>query len=324
MTSSEQEEFLSDNVQLFENNPNLLAAVRTGNMSVLRQAMENSSFSQMVHKQIADIEKQLDIERSRKGTDAYNEAYVEWLEEKKQFLQDSDKLYSLSYKTVLEQEQKRLNEYKNFLQEQQDALVDSLNKRKEAYEKYFGAINEAAEDQDYEEQLATLTNNLAKLGSSTTASASKQKADIQKQLTDLEKERLSTLRQRAQDSIIENLDSEVSEINEKFSKLLDNNQMLLAAMTSDLKDPAAFVTNLLTQKIGNGMTAAGFNDYVTTLGSVFGASLGGLNLNDISAKTTTNNNMILNIAGQEVSLTQNESDIIYKAIYAALGAIGRR
>ena len=77
MTSSEQQEFLSDNAQLFEDNPNLLAAVRTGNMSVLRQAMENSSFSQMVQSQIADIEKQLAIERSRKGTDAYNEAYVE-------------------------------------------------------------------------------------------------------------------------------------------------------------------------------------------------------------------------------------------------------
>ena len=326
MTRTEQQDFISSNAEIFQDNQGLLNAVETGNFAKIKAALQqNEALTNKINTQLQNVQTQLAIERARTGN-ARNDTYVQWLEEQEAYLLNSKELYSISYTELLSLEEKQLSEYKSYLQDQQDALTESLDKRKEAYEKYFDSIKETQEDEEFDEQVDLLTTNLAKLGASTNASAQQQRADIESQLKDLEKERIQTLRERAQEAVLENLDDEVSEINEKFSKLLESNQMLLAAMTQDIKDPTKFATDLLTSKFNSGATALQMQDYATVLQSTFGSLLPGVDLSKIvaSENTTNSNNVVLNIGGDEITLNPQESDTVWTAIYAALQQIGKR
>ena len=148
-----------------------------------------------------------------------------------------------------------------YLEEQKSALESSLNKRKEAYEKYCDAIGREEEDEDYEEQANTLISNLSKLSTSTSADAKKQSKELENQMKELEEERLKTLRDRAQEAIIENMDDTLDEINDKFDELINSNKALLAAMNGDLANGEEFIAKLMADKISKGATEVDLESY---------------------------------------------------------------
>ena len=283
---------------------------------------QNETLAAKIQTRIQDLQTQLDIEESRAEADK-DYATIQYLKEQLEYLNDVEKIYSADLDLRLEQEEAYLEQYKSYLEEQRDALQDSLDERKEAYENYFETVNQEAEDEDFEEQESTLIANITKLASSSSADALNQSKELEQSLEDLEKDRLDTLRERAQDQILDNIDDQLDLINDKFDDLLNSNQALLAAMTGQLDDPTAFVTNLISSKAtSEGLTALGIEDYIQTLSTTYGSLIGTDLFDQISVEQNSNNNLVLNVAGTQIELSNNDQQSVYDAIMKALRAVG--
>ena len=322
MTESEKMDFISENQEMFTGSggEDLLLAFQTGQYERIEEALATQMETQRKSR-LAEVERTLAVEEAR-AEENQNKAYIAQLKAYKAQLENVENLYQASLELRLEQEENQLKEYKDYLQKQQDALVESLEKRKDAYSKYFDAINKNEEDEDYEEQANLLVSNLSKLGSSTNASAQKQTQELEKQLADLEEERLKELRARAQEAILENMDDEVSEINEKFDKLLENNQALLMAMNGDLKDPATLLSKMLGNEVIDGKTELEMDQYIEDLKATFGNVLG--DAVDWEVLKEEIHQLFLNVNGQTINLNEQEQQDVYDAIEKALTQIGKR
>ena len=325
MSETERSEFISSNSKYFQDNPELLSAMETGDYNTIESALRGSeTLTTQIRQQIAQIDRELEVEMARTG-DQYDAAYIEYLQNLKKTLEDSENLYKADLDIRLEQEEKYLDTYKEYLQEQQDALTDALQERRDAYENYFDAVNQESDDEDFEEQENTLISNIAKLSTSTSAAAVNTTADLEQQLEDLEEERLDTLRERAQEQVLNNIDTALDEINDKFDDLLNSQSAMLAAMTGELEDPTEFLSNLIVSKVSaEGLTELGFQDFVQTLGETYG-SIGGIkDLTDNISMRQDGDNFVINIGGQEITVPTSNQQSIAQAVYDALNAIGLR
>ena len=224
-------------------------------------------------------------------------------------------MFEASLELRLEQEEKQLEIYRSYLEQQQEALQDSLNKRKEAYESYFDAINEQQNDEDYQEKVDQLTANLTKLSSSTDMTSKKQAKELEQQLEDLEKERQQELRERAQEAIIEAIDAEVEEINAKFDKLLDNEQLLLEAMKENMKDPS-FINQVLASNRENGMTDLQLEQLAKDFSDAFSSIIDTTNLDESLEQII--NNATINVGDQTFNLDTEDGNAMWETILATL------
>ena len=324
MSDTDKTAFLADNADLFKGagGKELLAAIESGDYNFIQSALgDNETLKSKVAQQIKDIDTELAIENAKLESER-DEAYIKYLQEQKELLEDVDSLYAASLDTRLEQEQNYLNEYKSYLEDQRDALKDSLDERKEAYQDYFDTVNQEAEDEDFEEQESTLIANIAKLATSTSADAVNQSATLEQELKDLEEERLDTLRERAQEEIIDNIEKTIEDIDDKFDDLLNSQQALLAAMTGELDDPTGFISKLISNKMTEeGLTELGLEDYIQTLGTTYGPLLGSDIFSNIDA-AKQGDSWVLNIAGTEVVLSNSDQQTLYTALLTAMKQIG--
>lgn len=326
MSDSEKTSFLADNAELFEgpDGQKLLEAIKSGDYNFIQNALgDNKTLKDKVAQQIKDIDTEIAIENAKLEADR-DYAYITYLEEQKKLLQDSDNLYAASLDIRLEQEKKYIDEYKQYLEDQRDALKESLDKRKEAYSDYFEAINQQADDEDFEEKESTLIANISKLATSGSADAVNQQAKLEQELAQLEKERLEELRQRAQDAVMENIDKTIEDIDKKFDELLNSQSALLAAMTGELDNPMEFLSNLISNKVQQeGLTELGLESYIRDLQSTYGSVIGNDVFDNMSVEKQ-GDQLILNIAGTEVVLSDSDQQSVYTAIMAALQQVGLR
>lgn len=325
LTDSEKTSFMVDNAELFkgQEGAQLLKAIESQDYNLIYAALsdKDGTLYKKVQQQIKDIDEEIKLEYA-KLEEERDYAYIKYLEDQRKILKDSENLYAASLENRLEQEQKYLNEYKSYLEDQKDALTDSLDKRKEAYSDYFETVNQEAETEDFKTQEQTLIANISKLATTGNATAANQAADLEQQLKDLEKERLQTLRQQAQDNLMNSIEDEVSEINEKFDKLLNSQSALLAAMTQDLSDPTKFLSNIIANKVTQeGLTMTGLQSYVKDIQSIYSPLLGNDVLSKISVREE-GNSLILNVNGEEINLSNSDQQSIYEAIMLALKQVG--
>lgn len=325
LTDTEKTSFMVDNAELFkgQEGAQLLKAIESQDYNLIYAALsdKDGTLYKKIQQQIKDIDKEIDLEYAKREKDR-DYAYIKYLEDQKKVLKDSENLYAASLENRLEQEQKYLNEYKSYLEDQKDALTDSLDKRKEAYSDYFETVNQEADTEDFKTQEQTLIANISKLATTGNATAANQAANLEQQLKDLEKERLQTLRQQAQDNLMNSIEDEVSEINEKFDKLLNSQSALLAAMTQDLSDPTKFLSNIIANKATQeGLTMTGLQSYVKDIQSIYSPLLGNDVLSKISVREE-GNSLILNVNGEEINLSNSDQQSIYEAIMLALKQVG--
>ena len=321
LSESEKMEFITDNQDLFSGpgGSEMLAAFQSGDYSKIEEALR-TQMDERTQQQLQEVRRTLAVEEARVGEDR-NEAYIQSLKEYEEYLTNGDDLYKASLEYRLEKEEAQLEKYREYLEQEQEALTESLEKRKEAYEKYFDQINQEEEDEDYEEEADKLVNNLSKLGSSTDASSLAKSKELENQLEQLEEDRLKELRERAQEQVLENMDREVEEINEKFDKLLENEQALLAAMNGDLDNPAEYLSNLISSKVENGATANQLEEYIGSLATTYGGALDGADLENIKVREE-NNQLFLTVNGQEVALDTTNEQNLFSAIMKALREVG--
>ena len=281
MNQSERMEFINDNADLFTDDPKtevdegaeLLKAFQTGNYKQLEDSLK-TQMEKRREEELESINELLAVEKLKKNNK--NTALIAELEAQKTYLEDTDNLYKANLELQLEQQQKQLDEYRDMLEKEKEALTESLEKRKEAYEKYFDEISKEEEDAEYEEERDKLVTNIAKLASSGDADSKKQTMELEQQLKELEAERLQALKERAREAILENMDNEVAEINDKFDKLLENEQALLMAMQGELENPTEFLTKMIGNKFMDGATELQLEDFVNSLESTYGNSLDGV------------------------------------------------
>ena len=322
-SESDRAKFINENAGRFqgEEGKKLIQAFHTGDYNTIEKALSsNSNLEELRKQRLQEVNTALAVEKARKND--RNEALIEELELEKKHLEDVNNLYAVSLKTRLEQEKNQLSEYKAYLQDEENAIKDSLTKRKEAYNKYFAAINQAASDEEYEKTANIYRANLTKLGSSTDASAISQRADLEDKLQSLENQHLEDLRKRAQEAIISNIDTEISEISAKFDDLLNNNKQRLELRQNSMNtDNGDFFSKLISNELYKGATADEAQQYLRTLQSTFSNRLGNVDLSDIKI-SQEGQALVLNVNGQTYNLDTSSQQSLYQTIMSALRQLG--
>ena len=233
--------------------------------------MQDDALSKQYARLIEEVNNQIAIEEAR-SDEKRDYAYLAELKQYKAHLEDMNNVFLASLKLRYEQQQNQLSEYKDFLQKQTDALTEALEKRKEAYQDYFDKINKDEEIEEYDQKAQQLIENISRLGSSQNADAVAKRTDLAKQLEDLEKERLKELRTQAQEAMIKNIDDQVTQINNNLEKLLNNEQALLTAMTTDAQTPNKLIASLMSAQFASGNnTELGMQSYLQQMQSTFAA-----------------------------------------------------
>ena len=319
MSDQEKTEFMSENANLFKgkSGEKLLDALNRNDWRVMESLLRDAEGMQDdIQEELKWIETELSIEEAKIG-EARNEAYIQQLKAWKDELQDQTNFFRADLEFLIEQEQKQLDIYREFLEKQQEQLEESLDKRREAYEKYFEAVNQQIEDEDYQEQSDKLVENLSKLSSSSDFASQKQARELQQQLEELEKERQQELRERAQEAMIASIDNEVEEINDKFDKLLDNEELLLQAMKGSAQDPT-FITQLMASARESGMTNLQLEEYAQELQTAFGSmkNVNTDNIKEIMEQIT--NNATINVGDQTFDLNTEDGNAMWETILAML------
>ena len=322
-SQSDRAQFINENAGRFqgEEGKKLIQAFHTGDYDTIEKALSsNSNLEELRKQRLQEVNTALAVEKARKKD--RNEALIEELELEKKHLEDVNSLYAVSLKTRLEQEKNQLSEYKAYLQDEENAIKDSLTKRKEAYNKYFAAINQAASDEEYEKTANIYRANLTKLGSSTDASAISQRADLEDKLQSLENQHLEDLRKRSQEAIISNIDTEISKIGEKFDDLLNNNKQRLELRQNSMNtDNGDFFSKLISNELYKGATADEAQQYLRTLQSTFSNRLGNVDLSDIKI-SQEGQALVLNVNGQTYNLDTSSQQSLYQTIMSALRQLG--
>lgn len=323
LSETDKTTFLSDNAELFAGDAALYKAFESGDYQKIEEALRNNKTLQEQRKQILqELNTELEYNLALQG-DQRNEQTIAYLQEQIKYYEDLDNIFKADLKIRLEQQNKQLDSYKEYLQKEQDALKESLDKRKEAYQDYFDKINESEEDQDYDEETSKLITNLARLGSSTNADARNQAAELEKSLKEAAEERIDTLRQRAQDQILSNIDDQINNISDTLDDLLNNSQLLLQMMTKDMTNPEQFIADLIRTQ-GSGMTMLQLQDLIGDLSSTFGSSIGGFDKLSQALSYNKEGDIILNVAGETYNLTQDQGTNIRAAIMEILTQMGKK
>ena len=326
LSVQEQSEFIQDNYDLFtgEQGQELFRAFETGDYKMIQSALgTNEVLKEQIRLRLEQLK--IDLSIAEAATNR-NEAEISWMKEQIAMLEDyenaASSLYQADLSLRLEQENKQLELYKSYLEKQKDALTESLDERKSAYEKYFNDINQRKEKEEYDNQAEILMSNLSKLSSSTDAGSRQQAKQLEQQLQDLEKERYDELRQKAQEAVLGSLDDEVSQINEKFDKLLENQAALLNAMNNEIAaDAGDFISRLATSGIEN-MSATQAESFIKNdLIPAFDSSISGDILDGIKVRQE-GNSLFLTLNNQEIELSGSSQQELSMTILAALRSMG--
>lgn len=322
MTDAEQAEFMSDNAHLFEgqDGQQLLAVLESGDLNEMERLLKKSdAMKEDIKQTLKWIDTELSVEEAKVG-EARNEAYINQLKKWRSQVEDQTNFFRADLEFLIEQEQAQLNIYKDFLEKQQEQLEEALDKRKQAYEDYFEAINQQQENDDYQEQSDKLVANLSKLSTSTDMASQKQAKELKQQLEELEKERQQTLRERAQEAVMNSIDQEVEDINDKFDKLLDNSQLLLEAMRDEVNSNPQIWTELMASARESGMTNLQLEEFGNELLSAFGSDMTNVDMRDI--QETIMNNATINIGDRTYDLNSDDGNAFWNLLQAIMNKNG--
>lgn len=322
MSKTEQSTFMSEHAAEFsgEDGAKLLEAFETQDYNRIEEALKNNqTIRNNLDRQIQQVRQELAVEDAKLGA-ARDEGKIKMLQEILAQL-EADTFYQIDLETLVEQQNARINAYKELLQKEEELLTKSLEERKNAYQSYFDSINQKSEDENYEEKAGLLTANLAKLSGSTSMTAKTQTEELQNSLAELEKERLDTLRQRAQEAVIQSIDDTITEISDSFSELLENNREILNLLKGTSGE--SLVADLLSQDSFSTKTAAEAQQYLNEIQSTFGSQVSGIDWNKVSV-SETGGQLTLNIGDQVIQLSGKEAQgrNIKEAILTALAQNG--
>lgn len=247
--------------------------------------------------------------------------------------QEALTMFDMTLDEMIKKQQQQISLYKDMLEAERDALIKSLEERKDAYNDYFDAINKQYETQDYEEQKAKLEAQILKLSGATDAASMMKVAELQSQLADLEKGRAETLRQDAQTAVLESIDTQIEDANEYYDKRLENDAAMLAEMGNQLEVNKAtyelqYWNYLQTLGLSEEAKQQRFKEFQTTFsGGIAGSGTPYIPTFSTPNPTSvgnreTNNNYSFNINGRNVDFTKAETTTLNELLRTALKRVG--
>lgn len=247
--------------------------------------------------------------------------------------QEALTMFDMTLDEMIKKQQQQISLYKDMLEAERDALIESLEERKDAYNDYFDAINKQYETQDYEEQKAKLEAQILKLSGATDAASMMKVAELQSQLADLEKGRAETLRQDAQTAVLESIDTQIEDANEYYDKRLENDAAMLAEMGNQLEVNKAtyelqYWNYLQTLGLSEEAKQQRFKEFQTTFsGGIAGSGTPYIPTFSTPNPTSvgnreTNNNYSFNINGRNVDFTKAETTTLNELLRTALKRVG--
>lgn len=293
MSESEQQQFIDDNIAFFRD------------PEALRKFLNGEDITQELIKYQADIQKEskdlyeqqrqailIDLETARKNNDEVAqkeaEAYLAIIEQR---IKDVDKMFDLSLEDIVNKQNEQVEKLKEMYQAEEDALIDSLNKRKEAYQKYFDSLEQAERVEEYTVNRDQLMSSISRLSAGTDATSRNKLRDLQKQLKEVEEQEAKQRREDARQAVLDNIDDQVSQIQDDFEKLLSNNKELLSKM--DASTELQYRNYLATL----GLTEEDIALRVQQLGDLFKGTWGEKGVSPFTTPTTTTPNVTVEAGG---------------------------
>lgn len=113
-----------------------------------------------------------------------------------------------------------------------EAQIQSLETRKEAYEKYFDEVAALEEEQDRTASMEDITKQLAALAGGSGAATNEQRKELMSQLEDLRQEEEDARKEAAREALITSIDEQVEALNTQLDTVNDSLNAILQAITN--------------------------------------------------------------------------------------------
>lgn len=110
--------------------------------------------------------------------------------------------------------------------------IESLEARKEAYEKYFDEIDALEEEQERTMSMQDITKQLSALAGGSGAATNEKRKELMSQLEELRKEEESARKEAAREQLITSIDEQVEALNTQLDQVNDSLNAILQALTS--------------------------------------------------------------------------------------------
>lgn len=232
MSASERRSFIDDN-EMFFNIPGAREAWNSGGDISQFLAQYRAGLQEQLSSEIGDKISALILEISAAQA-AGDEERVTSLKRNLAELEDQaeeiNHMFDLSLTDVVDKQNQQISKLKEMYKEQEEALTESLEKRREAYQKYFDALEQTERIEEYATSRDQIIDAISRVSAGTDANSRNKLRDLQKQLKQLEENEAKNRREEARQAVLENIDDQISQIEEQFDKLLNNNVELLNSM----------------------------------------------------------------------------------------------
>lgn len=306
MTESDQQRFIDENIKFFTN-----AEAR-------RKFFNGEDITEELRKYQADIQTEsramyeeqrqaalLELAKARQSGDkeleAESEAYLRIIEER---LNAVDRMFDLSLDDIVKKQQDQISKLKEMYQAEEEALTDSLQKRRDAYQKYFDALGKAESLADYNQNRTNLVESMAKLAAGTDANSRNKVADLRRQLADLDKQEAQREKEEARQALLENIDTEITRIQESFDKLLKSDVELLKSMDKNT------YFQYLAYLAQSGKTQEEQDLIIKQMGDLLNGVWGTKGLNEFGSRGITAETTAPSVAETQIDTSSNTFTIV--------------
>jgi hypothetical protein len=261
MSAAERARFISEN-QAFFDNPDAAAAFFSGQDI---SSFLSATYSDQIGRATDNLRNQISAAIAE-GNDAL-------AEELKSQLKAIEDITQNSIDNIIKMQNEQIKQYKDMLNKEKKDTIDSLNARKEAYQKYFDAINKEYKEEDFEKEKARIQSQLIKLGAASDAESLKKVADLQKQLAQIEGDKAKADRDEAQKAVLESIDEEIKRTNEYYDQILNDNRLMLQKMSEQVSQNEDLLNlQYLNYLLASGKTEAevqqAMNQWLQSIGSM--------------------------------------------------------
>ena len=152
----------------------------------------------------------------------------------------------------------------SMLEQEQEKLIESLEKRKDAYEDFFDELDKMQEEEDFEQDRDSLIKQISALSGANDSASKQRLKELQQELNELNEEELDRQTEEQRNAIIESIESQI----EKEQETLD-----------DISSGVGFISSLLadnnTDSIAEYLKKQGLDE--TSINSIIGQLLNGYN-----------------------------------------------
>ena len=114
-----------------------------------------------------------------------------------------------------------------------EAQIENLEKRKEAYEKYFEEIDALEEETERTATMEDLARQISALSGGSDAATNSLRKELMSQMEDLRKEEEQARKEAARDALIESIDSEIDATNERLDKVNDSLNTIISLLSNN-------------------------------------------------------------------------------------------